>query len=180
MPKCRTYYTSGFENFQYFAVNTFPCWGVNGSLNGIYCVATEVHMLNSMDHMRRNRRRGTCVEDIFTKLLRKLHEVALDKLDLVLQPSSLGIPMGAAELEFVVVQADDFYIRKTCYLSGGTTDATANVENTHPTAEGHLRGEIVFVASEGCGECLALVEAREVERLGPTVLIELRRAVVVA
>ena len=122
----------------------------------------------------------TCVKGIFTKLLRKLHEVALDKLDLVLQPSSFGIPMGAADLELIVVQTDDFYIREACNLSGRTTDATANVENTHPRAEGHLRSKIVFVASEGRGECLALVEAREVERLGPTVLIELRRAVVVA
>jgi hypothetical protein len=38
----------------------------------------------------------------------------------------------------------------------------------------------VFVTSKGCGERLALVESREVERLGPTILVELCSAVVVA
>jgi hypothetical protein len=45
----------------------------------------------------------TCVKRIFAELLRQLHEVTFDKLDLILQVSILGVSAGAANLEVVVV-----------------------------------------------------------------------------
>ena len=122
----------------------------------------------------------TRVKRIFAKLLRKLHKVTLDKLDLIFEASFLGVPTSTADLELIVVQADDVHIREARDFPGGAADAAADVEDAHPGTKGHLRGEVVFVASEGRRERLALVKARKVERLGPAVLVELRRAVVVA
>jgi len=136
--------------------------------------------INSIDHTKTQRETHTCVKGIFAKLLRKLHEVALDKLDLIFEASILGFPTCAADLEGVVVHADDVHIREARNLPGGAADATADVEDAHPGTKGHLRGEVVLVASEGRHERLALVEAREMERLAPAVLIEVRCAVVVA
>jgi hypothetical protein len=128
----------------------------------------------------RYKRRRTRVKRVFAKLFRQLHKVTFDKLDLILQTSSLGVPTRAANLEFIVVQTNYFRIRETGNLPGGATDTTANIKNAHPGTKGHLRGEIVFVASKGRGERLALIESREVERLGPTILVKLCSAVVVA
>ena len=136
--------------------------------------------MNTMDHTRRQRDTHTCVKGIFAKLFRKLHEVTLDKLDLFFEASVLGVPTSAADLELVVVQADDVHVHEARNLPGRAADAAADVEDAHPGTKGHLRGEVVFVASEGRRERLALVEARKVERLGPAVLVELRCAVVVA
>jgi hypothetical protein len=149
---------------------------MDSSLNGVDCIV--VHQLNKL--RRESQRRRTCIEGVFAKLLRKLHEVTLHELDLILQVSSLGIPASAADLEVVIIQGNDISVREARNLSGGAANTTANVENTHPGTKGHLRGEIVLVASKGRSECLALVEAREVERLGPSVFVKLGGTVVVA
>jgi hypothetical protein len=152
---------------------------MNRSLNSIYYIVTRVPYISAIDSMRYKGRR-TRVKRIFPELFRELHKVTLDKLDLILQTSSLGVPTRAANLECVVVQTDYFRVRETSYLPSGATDTTTDVKNAHPRTKGHLRGEIVFVASKGCGERLALIESREVERLGPTILVKLCGAVVVA
>lgn len=68
----------------------------------VYCIAARVRKstrgkLYEMQGMR------TCVKRIFAELLRQLHEVTFDKLDLILQVSILGVSAGAANLEVVVV-----------------------------------------------------------------------------
>src|SRR6266566_499513 len=98
MFKSCTYYTPRFENLQYFGVNAFPCRGMNRSLNGIYCIMTKVPYISSIDSMRYKRRR-TRVKRVFAKLFRELHKVTFDKLDLILQTSSLGVPTRTANLE---------------------------------------------------------------------------------
>jgi len=152
---------------------------MNGSLDSIYYIVARVPYINLTDNVRCKARR-TCIKRIFAELFRELHKVTFNKSDLFLQACSLGVPASAADLEFIVVQTNYFNIRETSNLSGRAADATANIENTHPGTKGHLRSEIVFVASKGCGERLALIEAREVERLGPTILVKLCSAVVVA
>jgi hypothetical protein len=45
----------------------------------------------------------TCVKRVFAKLLRQLHEVTFNKLDLIVQVSSLGVSASAANLEVVII-----------------------------------------------------------------------------
>src|SRR6267154_4116612 len=112
MLKFCTYYTPRFENLQYLAVNAFPCRGMNRGLDSIYCTVTRVPYFSLMDNMRYKGRR-TRVERVFAKLFRELHKVTFDKLDLILQTSSLGVPTRTANLEFIIIQTNYFRIRET-------------------------------------------------------------------
>src|SRR6266404_3255962 len=114
----------------------------------------------------------TCVECVLAKLLGELHKVACHELDLILQTCILGVLARAANLEGIVVQTDDVHVRETCNFPCGATHATADIKDAHAGTKGHLRGEVVLVTGQGRDERFALVEAREVERLGPTVLVE--------
>ncbi len=121
----------------------------------------------------------TSVKRILSKLLSKLHEVPLDERNLVLQPHLLRVFASAANLEVVVVQADDLSIRELRYLACRTTDTTANVEDTHAGLDPHFVGKVVFVASKRGMEGLSLVEAREMERGPPSIFIELGGTIVI-
>lgn len=121
----------------------------------------------------------TSVKRVLSKLLSKLHEVTLDKRDLGLQAHLLGIFTCAADLEVVVVQADDLSIRELRYLACGTTNTTANVKDTHAGLDAHFVGKVMFMASKRGVEGLPLVEAREMERGTPSILIELGGTVVI-
>lgn len=123
--------------------------------------------------------RHTSIERVLAELLRQLHEVPLRELHLAFQASLLGILPRSSNLEVVVVDTNDVHVREPGDFPRGTTNATADIEDTHAGLEVHLRGEVVLVTCERGEEGLALVEAGEVERLGPTVLVELSSTIVV-
>lgn len=107
----------------------------------------------------------TSVKAVLAKLLGELHEVALDERHLV-RKTGLGSLLASAEdLELVVVDTNDVGVRETGNLTGGATNTTADVKNTHARAETSHRGEVVLVTSNGLEEGLALEEAAEVERV---------------
>lgn len=120
------------------------------------------------------------VERVLPKLLNELHEVALDELDLILQTQILDILGGTTDLESVVVQTDDVDVGEPGDLTCGTADAAPDVQNPHSRLQTHLGGEVVLVTGKRSLESLALVKPREVERLGPSELIQFGSTIVVA
>lgn len=90
----------------------------------------------------------TSVEGILAELLGELHEVTLDKTDLVLEASIFGVLLGARDLVLVVVQADDVDVSEARNFTRGTAHTAADVEHPHSRAKRHLRREVVFVAGE--------------------------------
>lgn len=105
------------------------------------------------------RKQHTSVEGVLAKLLRQLHEIALGKLQLVLETSVLGVLVRTADLVLVVVETDDVYVRKPCDLTRRSTDTAADIQHAHARLELHLRSEVVLVPRERRNERLALVEA---------------------
>lgn len=152
----KTYDSSGFEDFEDFTVDTFPSRGMAGSLDGI-----------------------DSIERILAELVDKFHEVTLDELDLALETQILDVLGGTTDLESVVVQADDVDVGKPGDLTGGTTDTTADVENTHAGLEPHLVGEVMLVTGERGNEGFALVEPREMEGLSPGELVKFSGTVII-
>lgn len=125
------------------------------------------------------KRRHTSIERVLAELLSELHEVTLDEGDLILEAHLLRVLPGTLELEVVVVEADDVGVAELGNLASGATDTATDVEHTHARSEDHLRGKVMLMTSKGREESLALVEAREMERLGPTVLVHVGRTVIV-
>jgi hypothetical protein len=107
----------------------------------------------------------TSIKRVLSELFRELHKVALGVCDLILQARLLCVLTCPADLEVVVVQADDVHVRESCDLAGRAADTAADVEDAHAGLEGHGGGEVVLVAGKGGGESLALIESREVEGL---------------
>ena len=120
------------------------------------------------------------VERVLPKLLGELHEVTLDKLDLVLKAQILGILGSTTDLESVVVQTDNVDVGESSDLACWTANTAADVQNAHAGLETHLRGEIVLVTSERSSEGFTLIESGEVERLRPGKLIQFGSTIVVA
>lgn len=98
---------------------------------------------------------------------------------LICEPTELGVVGRTVNLVVVVVQADNVDAGESRDLSGGTTDTTPDIKNGHALSETHHVCEVVLMAGDSLVEALALVEAAEVERLAPTVLVEICREVVV-
>jgi hypothetical protein len=122
----------------------------------------------------------TCIKVILPELLLQLHKVALHERDLALEARAFGVPPRALYLELIVIEPHDLDVRKARYRARGAADAAPDVEHAHSRAQPHLRREVVLVAGERRSERLARVEAAEVERVGPAVLVQLGRAVVIA
>jgi hypothetical protein len=119
------------------------------------------------------------VKRVLPKLLSELHEVTLDELNLVLKTQVLGVLGRTTDLESVVVQTDNIDVGEPGDLSCGTPDTAPDVQNAHAGLETHLGGEVVLVTGERSDETLALVESREVERLGPGELVQFGSTIVV-
>lgn len=120
-----------------------------------------------------------CVEGVLTELLCELHEVSCYEGDLFLETRLLGVLPRALDLEIIIVEPNDGSIGECRDLAGGSTDTTPDVEDTHSGTQAHVRREVVLVAGERRKEGLALVGAREVERIGPAVLVQLCGTVVI-
>ena len=103
------------------------------------------------------------VERVFPKLLSEVHEVTLDKLDLILKTQVLGVLGRTTNLESVVVQTDDVDVNEPGDFTRGATNTAADIENAHAGFETHLGGEVVLVTGERSVEGFALVESRKVE-----------------
>jgi hypothetical protein len=103
------------------------------------------------------------IKRILPKLLHELHEVALDELDLVLETQLLDVLGRTANLESIVVQADDVDVGEPGDLTRRASDTTPDVQNAHARLETHLGGEVVLVTGERGVEGFALVESRKVE-----------------
>ena len=84
------------------------------------------------------------------------------------------------DLVVIVVQPDDVYASELCNLPRRPTNATANVEDSHPVAETHHVCKVVLMAGNGLVEGLAIGEAAEMEGGRPAVFVEVGDEVVVA
>jgi hypothetical protein len=93
--------------------------------------------------------------------------------------SALGIVGSTLDLVIVVVEANDIDASEAGHLSCGAADTAADIKNLHVFSETHSVSKVVLVASNGLVEVLALVESAEMERLAPSVLVEISGKVVV-
>ena len=121
----------------------------------------------------------TRIEGILAELLDELHKVPFDEGDLILQASLLSVFARTTDLEFIIVEANNSDICKTRDFTSGSTDAAADVQNSHTRTQTHLRCKVMLMTSERSRETLALVEAGEMERFCPTILIEFSCTVIV-
>lgn len=89
--------------------------------------------------------------------------------------------MGCAvDLIVVVVEASDASASELGNLAGGTANTTTNIKNLHALLHVHSVREVVLVAGDSLVERLADGEAAEVERLSPSIFVQVGRQVVVA
>jgi hypothetical protein len=108
------------------------------------------------------------------------HEIALDKLKLVRQTLLVGVVGGAVDLVVVVVQTGNVAASELGNLAGRAADTTANVKDLHALLDANAVSKVVLMASNSLVETLAVGESAEVERLTPSVLVQVGGQVVVA
>jgi hypothetical protein len=107
------------------------------------------------------------------------HEVPLDELLLVLKTGLNGVVGGTLNLVVVVVQSDNVDTSESGHLASGSSNSTSDVKNGHTLLQSHHVGEEVLVTGDSLVESLTGVETTEVERLSPSVLVEVGSEVVV-
>ena len=84
------------------------------------------------------------------------------------------------DLVVVVVQTGDMSTSKLCDFASRSSDTTADIEDFVAILNTDLRSEVMFMSCNGLVEALAICETAEMERLSPTVLVEICSEVVVA
>jgi len=94
----------------------------------------------------------TCVKGVLSELGGELGKVALDELELIGETSGGSVLASPSDLEVVVIQADDVDVAEAGDFTGGATDAAPDVEDLHSRSEGHLGGEVMFMAGELGGQ----------------------------
>lgn len=113
---------------------------------------TPLHILNTdrVSHAPRTTQTSTRtgIKAILPKLLRQLHKVPFNKVDLVAQPRLASLLVGALDLEIIIVETGNVGIGKTGNFAGGATDTASDVQDAHAGFDfGHVRQE-VFVAGK--------------------------------
>lgn len=108
-----------------------------------------------------------------------LHEITLDEGQLVGEVLLLCVAGCTLNLVIVVVQAGNVSTGELGDLSSWSTNTAANIQNLHALLDTDVVSEVVLVASNGLVEWLAECEAAEVERLAPSVLVQVGSKVVV-
>lgn len=101
-----------------------------------------------------------------------LHEVALDELVLIGQPAKFRVVRRTVDLVVVVVQSNDVDTREPSDLPSGTTDTTANIKNSHALSKTHHVCQVMLMTGDSLMKGFAFVEATEVKRLAPAILVE--------
>lgn len=139
--------TAGLEHTQDLAVDTRQLRGVDSSLNGvdgIEAVVGEVH----------------------------LHEVTLYKVQLVRQALLLRIVGSTLNLVVIVVQSSNVAAGELGDLTSRATHTTTDIQHFHALLNADLVGKIVLVTGDRLVERLAVGVTAEVERLTPTILVQ--------
>jgi len=114
----------------------------------------------------------------------------------VAQTSLGGLLGSSVNLEVIVVDTDNGSIGESSNFTSGSTDTTTDIENLHTGSDVDLSSEVVFLSCKltisgwdtgvirrgtySLKESLSLVESTEVERVGPSVLVELGSTIIVA
>lgn len=91
---------------------------------------------------------------------------------LISQSTKFRVVRCTVDLVVVVVQSNNVDTGESSDLPSGTTNTTADIENGHAVPETHHMCQVVLMAGDSLVKGLAFVEAAEVERLAPTILIE--------
>lgn len=87
---------------------------------------------------------------------------------------------GTINLVVIVVQAGDVGTGELGDLAGRTADTAADIEDLHSLLDANAVGKIVLVTGDGLLERLAMGKAAEMERLSPSVLVQISGEIVVA
>lgn len=90
-----------------------------------------------------------------------------------------SISCCALNLIVVVVEASNVGATEFADLTGWATNTTAYVENLHVVAYAHGVRKVMFMARNSLVESLAVCEAAEVERLSPSILVEVGAQIVI-
>ena len=107
------------------------------------------------------------------------HKIAFDKSDLVSKSFLLDIHCRPVDLIIIVVEPGDVHVRKSGNLPSRLPHPTAHVKHLHTLSEVHHVSEVVLMSSESLKKGLSRPEAAEMEGLGPAILVEVRRKVVI-
>lgn len=87
---------------------------------------------------------------------------------------------GSVDLVVIVVETSYVGARELGNLSGRSTNTAAYVKDLHSLLDPDAMGKVVFVTGDGLTEGLAMGEAAEVERLAPSVLVQISGKIVIA
>lgn len=130
--------SAGFQDPVSLAIDTLKSRGMNGSLNGIAGVVRVI--ING-----------------------HVHEITLDEIRALVKPCRDGVASSTGDLVIVVVETGDMGAGEMTNLTGGSTNSTANVEDTVVRLDTHVGGKVVFVAGDSLVEGLARVESAKVK-----------------
>lgn len=87
---------------------------------------------------------------------------------------------GALNLVVIVVQAGNVSAGKLGNLTSGTANTTTDIKDLHVFSDANAVGEVMLVAGNGLIERLAGREAAKVERLAPSIFVQVGCQVIVA
>jgi hypothetical protein len=107
------------------------------------------------------------------------HEITLDELQLVSQTFPLSVSGCALNLVVIVVQSSDVRTSELGNLTGWTSNTATNIENLHVLTDTNAMSEVMLVSGDSLVERLTVGETAEVERLSPTILVQVGTQVVV-
>lgn len=87
---------------------------------------------------------------------------------------------GTLNLVVVVVETSDVSAAELGNLTSRATNTATNIEDLHALLDADAVGKVVLMSGNGLVKRLAEGETAEVERLAPSVLVQIGRKVVVA
>jgi hypothetical protein len=106
-------------------------------------------------------------------------EVGLGIADEVVEAVARVIAASTTNLVLVVVDTENLAPSEAGNVAGRATNTAAKVKDLHAGLEATVEGKEVLVAGEGFVEALTDVAGSKVERLTPSVLVEVRHKVIV-
>jgi hypothetical protein len=84
------------------------------------------------------------------------------------------------DLVFVDVQSRDVAAGELDDFASGASHTTANIQDSHIRLYTYGMSQVMFVASNGARECLAIGKLAKVERLAPAVFVKVGSQVVIS
>lgn len=108
------------------------------------------------------------------------HEIALDEGKLICQALFLGVVGSPLDLVVVVVETRDVSTGELGDLACRPANAAADIQHFHALLDADLVGKIMLVSGNGLIEAFSERVAAKMERLAPTVFVQIGGEIVVS